>query len=72
MIANTGDSNSFAEIFWEDKLLPYMGLATVENDAIAQAGIINGAESLYRCPADLSVRRPYLDDAGGHSRPSPA
>src|SRR5260370_20360051 len=25
VIANTGDSNSFAEIYWEDKLMPFIG-----------------------------------------------
>lgn len=24
-IANTGDTNSFADIYWEDKLMPYIG-----------------------------------------------
>src|SRR5213596_3544694 len=25
VIANSGNSNSFAEIYWEDKLMPYIG-----------------------------------------------
>src|SRR5881409_1970350 len=25
VITNTGDANSFAEIYWEDKLMPYIG-----------------------------------------------
>src|SRR5215471_15947318 len=25
VITNTGDANSFAEIYWEDKLMPFIG-----------------------------------------------
>src|SRR5436305_2027097 len=36
VIANSGDVNSFAEIYWEDKLMPYIGGAGEANEALAQ------------------------------------
>src|SRR5689334_285400 len=34
VIANTGHTNSFAEIFWEDKLMPYIGGTQEANEAL--------------------------------------
>src|SRR5919204_5447525 len=39
VIANTNDANSFAEIYWEDKLMPYIGGNAEANEALAQQGI---------------------------------
>jgi prepilin-type N-terminal cleavage/methylation domain-containing protein/prepilin-type processing-associated H-X9-DG protein len=64
VIANTNDANSFAEIYWEDKFLPYIGGAAEADGHFAKQGIISASESVYRCPADLSVRRPFLDAQG--------
>src|SRR5262249_18783756 len=38
VIANTGDSNSFAEIYWEDKLMPYIGGDPEANENLAKKG----------------------------------
>lgn len=64
VISNSGPSNSFAEIFWEDKLLPFVAGAG-DNDTVAQRGIVNGAEAVYRCPADSSERKPFIDPDTG-------
>jgi prepilin-type processing-associated H-X9-DG protein/prepilin-type N-terminal cleavage/methylation domain-containing protein len=64
VIAFSGDANSFAEIYWEDKLMPYIGGAGDANDQLAQQGMPSGMEVIYRCPADLSVRQPFIDDMG--------
>jgi prepilin-type N-terminal cleavage/methylation domain-containing protein/prepilin-type processing-associated H-X9-DG protein len=64
VIANTHDANSFAEIYWEDKFLPYVGGAAEADGHFAKQGIISSSENIYRCPADLSVRTPFLDDQG--------
>src|SRR5579884_1061576 len=39
VIANTGDANSFAEIYWEDKLMPFIGGTPEANETLAQQGI---------------------------------
>lgn len=60
VIANTGHANSFAEIYWEDKLMPYIG-GTQEADAnLSRQGIILPSEAIYRCPNDPSVRQPFV------------
>jgi prepilin-type N-terminal cleavage/methylation domain-containing protein/prepilin-type processing-associated H-X9-DG protein len=55
VIANTGPSNSFAEIYWEDKLMPFIGANWEANPAMAKGGVVGPDEALYRCPADTSV-----------------
>jgi prepilin-type processing-associated H-X9-DG protein len=62
--ANTGDTNSFAEIYWEDKLMPFIGGTQEANEAIAQGGRRSASEAIYRCPTDPSEPRPYLDENG--------
>jgi prepilin-type processing-associated H-X9-DG protein/prepilin-type N-terminal cleavage/methylation domain-containing protein len=52
VIANTGKSNSFAEIYWEDKLMPFIGGSGDANEDNARAGIVGGIETIYRCPDD--------------------
>src|SRR5207237_958533 len=61
VISNSGASNSFAEIFWEDKLMPFIGGVGDADEKIAQQGKLTGAEIIYRCPADPSERRPFID-----------
>jgi prepilin-type N-terminal cleavage/methylation domain-containing protein/prepilin-type processing-associated H-X9-DG protein len=61
VIANVGASNSFAEIYWEDKLMPYMSDA-VENDNISKQGQRTNSDIMYRCPSDPSIPQP---DPGG-------
>ncbi len=64
VIAYTGDVNSFAEIYWEDKLMPYIGGNQEANETLARRGIAVASEAIYRCPMDPSVRRPFEDDQG--------
>src|SRR5438093_2124528 len=64
VIANTGDTNSFAEIFWEDKLMPFIGGRPEANESVAQQGIQVASARIYRCPMDVSVVRPFLGDNG--------
>ena len=61
VIANVGASNSFAEIYWEDKLMPYVNDA-LENDDISKQGQLTNSDRIYRCPSDTSIRQP---DPGG-------
>ena len=56
-------SDSFAEIYWEDKFTPYVG-GQAEQDAerFAHGGV--SADIIYRCPTDPSERTAFLDDTG--------
>jgi prepilin-type N-terminal cleavage/methylation domain-containing protein/prepilin-type processing-associated H-X9-DG protein len=60
VIAFTRDANSFAEIYWEDKLMPFIGGTPEANESLAHNGITTGSAKIYRCPSDPSVIRPYL------------
>jgi prepilin-type N-terminal cleavage/methylation domain-containing protein/prepilin-type processing-associated H-X9-DG protein len=62
---NTGDANSFAEIYWEDKLMRFIGGVQEDDENLAKQGIVTSSQSLYRCPDDLSVRRPFIDPSTG-------
>ena len=62
VLANLNDANSFAEIYWEDKLMAFIG-ASFEADAIAtKAGQNNPTEAIYRCPDDLSRREIFYNN----------
>ncbi len=63
--SNTGHTNSFAEIYWEDKIMPYIGGAAEANESLSRQGIILPSEVIYRCPSDLSVRKPFIDPDTG-------
>ena len=63
--ANTGDTNSFAEIYWEDKLMPYIGGTQEANENLSRQGILLPSEAIYRCPSDNSVRKPFIDPDTG-------
>ncbi|HTQ39711.1 MAG TPA: DUF1559 domain-containing protein [Pirellulales bacterium] len=56
------NADSFAEIYWEDKIGPFTGGSHEENDALAQQGIV--MDVVFRCSDDQSVREPYVDDTG--------
>src|SRR3954469_5212019 len=62
VLSNTGGINSFAEVYWEDKLMPFIGGAAEANENLARQGISVASEAVYRCPADPSVRRPFVDN----------
>ena len=62
--ANTHDTNSFAEIYWEDKLMPFIGGTQEANEALARSGLSVASEAIYRCPTDTAVPRPFVDETG--------
>lgn len=35
VITNTGDANSFAEIYWEDKIMPFIGGTQEANESLS-------------------------------------
>jgi len=63
--ANTGSTNSFAEIYWEDKLMPYIGGTQEADESLSKRGILLPSEAIYRCPSDPSVRKPFVDPDTG-------
>jgi prepilin-type N-terminal cleavage/methylation domain-containing protein/prepilin-type processing-associated H-X9-DG protein len=65
VISNTGDANSFAEIYWEDKLMPYIGGVGEANEQLAQQGIDTATgRGIYRCPSDTSASAPFVNSMG--------
>jgi prepilin-type N-terminal cleavage/methylation domain-containing protein/prepilin-type processing-associated H-X9-DG protein len=70
VIANVGPSNSFAEIYWEDKLMPYIGGTQEANPNLSKQGITTASEAIYRCPTDPSLRQPAPDGDGVWNRTS--
>ena len=65
VISDAGLSESFAEIYWEDKLMPYNGGTQEANEQLAHEGLWVASEQIYRCADDLSVRAPYIDPTTG-------
>ncbi len=62
VLATLSDSESFAEIYWEDKIMPFIG-SNVEADAAAvSAGRNNPTEVIFRCPEDTSVRSVFVNN----------
>jgi prepilin-type N-terminal cleavage/methylation domain-containing protein/prepilin-type processing-associated H-X9-DG protein len=70
VISLAGASNSFAEIYWEDKLMPFIGGNQEADESLSKRGIILPSEKIYRCPMDLSAPRPAPDGDGVWDRTS--
>jgi len=64
VIAYTGDANSFAEIYWEDKIMPFVGGDPEADESLAHNGITTGSAKIYRCPSDPSLIVPYINADG--------
>ena len=47
VIANSGPSNSFAEVYWEDKLMPFIGGNQEANEALSRQGQILPSEKIF-------------------------
>jgi prepilin-type N-terminal cleavage/methylation domain-containing protein/prepilin-type processing-associated H-X9-DG protein len=60
--AEEAASDSFAEIYWEDKLTPFIGAQFEADETLARRGII--VDTIYRCPADVSELSAFLDETG--------
>jgi prepilin-type processing-associated H-X9-DG protein/prepilin-type N-terminal cleavage/methylation domain-containing protein len=60
VISNSGPANSFAEIYWEDKIMPFIGGVQEANEGLSKQGIILPSEAIYRCPTDQSIPKPFI------------
>ena len=56
-------ADSFAEIYWEDKIMPYVNPAYA-NEAIARGGVQVHDEQIFRCMSDTSRIEPAIGDDG--------
>jgi prepilin-type N-terminal cleavage/methylation domain-containing protein/prepilin-type processing-associated H-X9-DG protein len=63
VLSETAKAESFAEIYWEDKIMPYVN-AAYANESIARAGTQVADEKIFRCMSDISVPRPFRRDDG--------
>jgi len=59
------DADSFAEIYWEDKLMPFIGGFPEWNESLATKGISGTSSQIYRCPTDTSVPTTYINPSTG-------
>ena len=59
VLSETPKAESFAEIYWEDKIMPYVNRA-YSNEAIAKGGTQVADAKIFRCMSDLSVPKPFL------------
>jgi prepilin-type N-terminal cleavage/methylation domain-containing protein/prepilin-type processing-associated H-X9-DG protein len=64
VIAFTHSADSFAEIYWEDKLMPFIGGTQEANQSLSRQGIILPSEKIYRCPTDPSEPKPFINSLG--------
>jgi prepilin-type N-terminal cleavage/methylation domain-containing protein/prepilin-type processing-associated H-X9-DG protein len=58
VLSETRKAESFAEIYWEDKIMPYVNQAYA-NEAIARGGTQVADEKVFRCMSDISVPKPF-------------
>lgn len=65
VLSQFGMANSFAEIYWEDKLMPFIGGRQEANEQLAKQGRPPFVEAIYRCGDDLSLRKPFVDPISG-------
>jgi prepilin-type N-terminal cleavage/methylation domain-containing protein len=61
VVAQTDKADSFAEVYWEDKIMPYVN-AAYANDAIARGGTQVADAKIFRCMSDTSRVEPFIDD----------
>lgn len=63
VLSNEGPSNSFAEIYWEDKLMQFMADRN-EDGSVSKQGKLTNSDFTFRCPDDASIRQPAPDGDG--------
>jgi prepilin-type N-terminal cleavage/methylation domain-containing protein/prepilin-type processing-associated H-X9-DG protein len=63
VLSEVHDAESFAEIYWEDKIMPYVN-SRFANEAIAKGGTAIADEKIYRCMSDISRETPYATANG--------
>ena len=69
-LSEVGHAESFAEIYWEDKIMPYVN-PLFASEQIAKSGVQVADEKIFRCMSDTSIVKPYVDPATGLPTGSP-
>ena len=64
VLSEVGNAESFAEVYWEDKIMPYVN-PTFANEQIARSGVQIADEKIFRCMSDTSLIKPYVDPSTG-------
>jgi prepilin-type N-terminal cleavage/methylation domain-containing protein/prepilin-type processing-associated H-X9-DG protein len=62
-LSEIGKAESFAEIYWEDKIMPYVN-PLYADESIAKGGVQVADERIFRCPSDVSKPRPFVLTGG--------
>src|SRR5215510_15426251 len=63
VLSQVNNAESFAEIYWEDKIMPYVNQAYAD-ERIANGGTQVADEKIFRCMSDISVPKPFVGDDG--------
>jgi prepilin-type N-terminal cleavage/methylation domain-containing protein/prepilin-type processing-associated H-X9-DG protein len=63
-LSQVDNAESFAEIYWEDKIMPYVNQAYA-SESIAKGGTQVYDEKIFRCLSDTSVVQAYVDPTSG-------
>lgn len=58
-------ADSFAEIYWADKIMPFVGSAAESGESVANRGVNVASNAIYRCLSDTSIPRTYVDPESG-------
>ena len=64
VLSQIAAADSFAEIYWEDKIMPYVN-PLYANEAIAKGGVQVADEKIFRCMSDISRVTPYVNPTTG-------
>jgi prepilin-type N-terminal cleavage/methylation domain-containing protein/prepilin-type processing-associated H-X9-DG protein len=59
VVAEVAKADSFAEIYWEDKVMPYVNQAYA-NETLAKGGTQVADAKIFRCLSDISRVEPFL------------
>ena len=62
-LSEVAKSESFAEIYWADKLMPFIN-NTFAQESIAKQGVQIADEAIFRCPTDISRVEPFKQADG--------
>src|SRR4051794_17718560 len=60
--SQTSAADSFAEVYWEDKIMPYINNA-YNDESIARNGTQVADAKIFRCLSDVSEVKAYVDPA---------
>ncbi len=63
-LSEVGNAESFAEIYWEDKIMPYVN-PKFANEQIARSGVQIADAKVFRCMSDTSIVTAYVDPSTG-------